>query len=74
MPHLVLGMMGEAGGLHLPAKAIPAIVGEAQTAWCFSCEEAVSIGDRHSVCPNCGSHHLQVTGGDELRIKELEVD
>ncbi len=46
----------------------------AAKAWCFSCEEAISIDDRHSVCPICGSNHVQVTGGDELRIKELEVD
>jgi hydrogenase nickel incorporation protein HypA/HybF len=44
------------------------------SAWCFSCGETVTISERNGVCPNCGSYQLQVTGGDELRIKELEVD
>ncbi len=50
------------------------IIETAATAWCFSCEDTVSIAARSAVCPECGSHQLHVTGGDELRIKELEVD
>jgi hydrogenase nickel incorporation protein HypA/HybF len=50
------------------------IIETAASAWCFSCGDTVSIAARYSVCPKCGSHQLQVTGGDELRIKELEVD
>ena len=44
------------------------------SAWCFSCGETVVISERNGVCPSCGSYQVQVTGGDELRIKELEVD
>ncbi|MCG7980654.1 MAG: hydrogenase maturation nickel metallochaperone HypA, partial [Candidatus Thiodiazotropha endolucinida] len=29
---------------------------------------------RYEACPECGSYQLQVTGGDEMRIKELEVE
>lgn len=43
-------------------------------AWCFACNEAVTITDRAEGCPRCGSFHLQVTGGKELRIKDLEVE
>ncbi|MDU6673245.1 MAG: hydrogenase maturation nickel metallochaperone HypA, partial [Bradyrhizobium sp.] len=25
-------------------------------------------------CPACGSHQLQVTGGEDMRVKELEVE
>ena len=50
------------------------IVTMAASAWCFSCGETVTILERNGVCPNCGSYQVQVTGGDELRIKELEVD
>jgi len=50
------------------------IITTAASAWCFSCGEIVTISERHGVCPNCGSYQVQVTGGDELRIKELEVD
>ncbi len=50
------------------------IITTAASAWCFSCGETVTISERNGVCPRCGSYQLQVTGGDELWIKELEVD
>ena len=43
-------------------------------AWCLPCAATVSINQRFDACPRCGSHQLQVTRGDELRIKELEVN
>lgn len=42
-------------------------------AWCDSCAKTVPIRHRFDACPRCGGYQLQVTGGDELRIKELEV-
>ena len=42
-------------------------------AWCESCAETVPIRQRFDACPRCGGYALQVTGGEELRIKELEV-
>lgn len=44
------------------------------TAWCLDCSKNVPIRQRFDACPDCGSFQLQITGGDELRIKELEVD
>lgn len=43
-------------------------------AWCLPCERDVPIAARFDACPQCGSHQLQVTAGDEMRIKDLEVD
>ncbi|EAV40956.1 hydrogenase maturation nickel metallochaperone HypA [Roseibium aggregatum] len=43
-------------------------------AWCMPCGQTVTIEQRFDACPECGSHQLQVTGGDELRVKELEVN
>jgi hydrogenase nickel incorporation protein HypA/HybF len=43
-------------------------------AWCLECSKNVPIKQRFDACPDCGSFQLQITGGDELRIKELEVD
>jgi len=43
-------------------------------AWCMSCSQTVAIENRYDLCPVCGSHQLQVTGGTELRIRDLEVD
>lgn len=50
------------------------IVRPAGQAWCMDCSETVEIPERIAPCPRCGGHKLQVTGGEELRVKELEVD
>ncbi|MES9871327.1 MAG: hydrogenase maturation nickel metallochaperone HypA [Sedimenticola sp.] len=42
-------------------------------AWCMQCAKNVHVKQRFDECPDCGSYQLQVTGGDEMRIKELEV-
>lgn len=43
-------------------------------AWCMQCTKTVPVSQRFDACPDCGSYQLQVTGGEEMRIKELEVD
>lgn len=43
-------------------------------AWCMGCSQSVTIKQRYDACPACGSYQLQVTSGDALRIKELEVE
>jgi hydrogenase nickel incorporation protein HypA/HybF len=50
------------------------IVNTIPAAWCIPCGKNVTIQERFSPCPECGGYQLQVSGGDELRIKELEVD
>ena len=42
-------------------------------ALCFDCETTVDIPDRLSPCPLCGGGRLMPDGGDEMRIKDLEV-
>ena len=42
--------------------------------WCLPCACEVELAQRFDPCPRCGGHQLQVIGGDELRIKDLEVD
>lgn len=42
-------------------------------AFCFDCAETVEINDRLAPCPNCGGAKLSPTGGDEMKIKDLEV-
>lgn len=42
-------------------------------AWCLPCGKSVSVKQRFDACPDCGSYQLQITSGEELRIKELEV-
>lgn len=40
---------------------------------CFACGKTGEIQQRYDGCPHCGSYQRQVIGGEELRIKELEV-
>jgi len=42
-------------------------------AQCFACEATVEISRKGDPCPNCGSHQLFITAGEELKIKSLEV-
>ncbi len=43
-------------------------------AWCMQCSKTVPVIRRFDACPACGSYQLQVTGGDQMRVKELEVE
>ena len=43
-------------------------------AWCLDCCENVPMRQRFDPCPRCGGYRLQPSGGDELRIKDLEVE
>jgi hydrogenase nickel incorporation protein HypA/HybF len=49
--------------LELPGKA-----------WCMNCASTVVVSHRYDECPACGGFQLEVTAGDEMRIKELEVE
>ncbi len=41
--------------------------------WCMDCSESVHLKEVYGECPRCGHHRVQVTGGNEMRVKELEV-
>ena len=43
-------------------------------AWCLNCCQSVSVTTKFDACPDCGNYQLQLTQGDELRIKEMEVE
>jgi hydrogenase nickel incorporation protein HypA/HybF len=42
-------------------------------ALCYDCAQTVEIEDRLALCPLCGSGKLMPQGGDEMRIKDMEV-
>jgi hydrogenase nickel incorporation protein HypA/HybF len=48
--------------LDLPGKAL----------W-YDCMKEVEIAERLDPCPCCGGGKLMPQGGDEMRIKDLEV-
>jgi hydrogenase nickel incorporation protein HypA/HybF len=57
-----------------PAEgAVLEIIRPPGVAWCVDCDTERQIVKRGEGCPSCGGHKLMVTGGDELRLKELEV-
>jgi hydrogenase nickel incorporation protein HypA/HybF len=43
-------------------------------AWCQDCREIVTLISRLSPCPQCGGLSLEVIGGSELRVIDMEVD
>lgn len=57
-----------ADGARLEIVDVPGV------AWCFACSATVGVRQRFDACPDCGGHQLQVTGGEEMKIKELEVE
>ncbi|MDC7786998.1 hydrogenase maturation nickel metallochaperone HypA [Rhodoplanes sp. TEM] len=42
--------------------------------WCLDCARTVALSERFGACPDCGGRRVQMTAGDELRVRELEVD
>ena len=63
----VVSKGGIADGASLEVIELPA------KGWCDHCEKEVTVNERYDPCPSCGSHGMRITGGDELRIKDLEV-
>ena len=47
------------------------IQGEAR---CLQCNKNVAVEQRYDACPVCGNFPLQISAGEEMRIKELEVE
>ena len=58
----------------LADKAELEIVPIAGEAWCLPCAQTVPIAARFDACPHCGSYQLQVVGGEQMKVKELEVE
>jgi hydrogenase nickel incorporation protein HypA/HybF len=42
-------------------------------AWCMPCGASVPLQRLGDACPQCGSYQLQVTAGDGMKVKEVEV-
>ncbi|MBK7022963.1 MAG: hydrogenase maturation nickel metallochaperone HypA [Sulfuritalea sp.] len=56
-----------AAGATLEIIAVPG------TGWCMACARTVPMAEVFGACPQCGGYQMQVTGGTEMRVKELEV-
>ncbi len=42
-------------------------------ATCFDCVKSVDIRNRLDPCPDCGGGRLLPEGGNEMRIKDMEI-
>jgi hydrogenase nickel incorporation protein HypA/HybF len=56
-----------AEGAALEISRVPA------RAWCSGCSREVPVERMFAPCPECGAELWGATGGDEMRVKELEV-
>jgi hydrogenase nickel incorporation protein HypA/HybF len=41
---------------------------------CLDCNDTVEVARRYDPCPRCGAQFLQLVAGDELRVKDIEVN
>ncbi|BBL70171.1 hydrogenase maturation nickel metallochaperone HypA [Methylogaea oryzae] len=58
----------------LAAGSVLDIVRIPGSAWCFDCQDTVQVEQYYDPCPRCQGHKLQVNGGEQLKIKQLEVE
>lgn len=58
---------GPAAGARLDVVTTP---GEG---WCMPCAARVAVAALGEGCPKCGSHQLEITGGTEMRLREIEI-
>jgi hydrogenase nickel incorporation protein HypA/HybF len=49
------------------------IIATPGSGWCMHCAQTVPLAEVFGECPRCGQYQVQVTGGTEMRVKELEV-
>lgn len=59
---------GPAEGARVVVDRVP---GEA---WCWHCSQRFVVSESLACCPDCGSRTVQVTGGTDLRVSEVELE
>ena len=42
--------------------------------YCLDCAQTIAVHQYYDPCPCCGGFQWRLTGGNEMRIKELEVE
>lgn len=41
---------------------------------CTSCGVAVALREQYGFCPGCGSARIEIVAGNQMRVKDLEVE
>lgn len=44
------------------------------TGWCMECGKNVKLSERYGLCPECGDARVEITSGNELRVRDMEVE
>lgn len=57
-----------AAGAYLNIETVPV------RGYCHDCRADFQIEDYIYICPKCSSTKIEVTGGTELRLKDIEID
>ncbi len=42
--------------------------------WCTACAKTVCLDERYGLCPECHGAQVVITGGDRMRVLELDVE
>lgn len=42
--------------------------------WCADCGSTVPLAERFGACPVCAGARVKMTGGDAMRLAEMEVE
>ncbi|MCP5038697.1 MAG: hydrogenase maturation nickel metallochaperone HypA [Rhodobacteraceae bacterium] len=43
-------------------------------AWCHDCGQNVPVSTLGAPCPECDGFKLQITGGEDMRVRDMEVE
>ena len=43
-------------------------------AWCYDCNQSVALANQLAPCALCGGEKLDIIGGKELRVVNMEVE
>ncbi len=57
-----------AEGSRLEIELVPGV------GWCADCGKSVPLDERYGACPVCAGGRVRLTGGDLLRLEEMEVE
>jgi hydrogenase nickel incorporation protein HypA/HybF len=49
------------------------IIATPGSGWCRQCAATVALPEVFAACPQCGLYPLQLTGGTQMRLREIEV-
>lgn len=41
---------------------------------CLACSAKIAMQEQYGLCPSCGSPRLQITSGNQMRVKDLAVE